>query len=441
MRILVSFPKLMNSVSEIFAKKIKESKIEFDLICGVPYGAISLATGVSLKTDKPMIFKRKESKSHGTKKIIEGIYNSDDRCLIIDDVITSGISIIETVESLRSNNLQANDAVVLLDREQGGHENVKNNNIKLHSIFRTKEILNILYNKNKIDKETFDKTNEFLEANKHVPIQETKPVVTQHLDFEARSKLSKNKIGKRLFEIMALKQTNLCVAADFNNFDQLLKTADDLGPYICMLKTHVDMINDFSLDKVQRLVDLALKHNFLIFEDRKFADIGNTVRQQFSEGIYKIANWADIVNAHSITGSGCVDGLKEACEDASRKACLLIAQLSSKGNLIDENYVKETVKLAEENKDFVIGFISQTRVSNDPAMLHMAPGIQLRDESMKDNLGQCYNTPEMAIIDRKCDIIIVGRGIINSSDPISTAIKYKEIAYNSYLRRITFDLF
>jgi uridine monophosphate synthetase len=45
-----------------------------------------------------MIFKRKETKSHGTKKIIEGIYNNDDRCLIIDDVITSGISILETVE-------------------------------------------------------------------------------------------------------------------------------------------------------------------------------------------------------------------------------------------------------------------------------------------------------------------------------------------------------
>ena len=49
--------------------------------------------GVSLKTDKPMIFKRKETKSHGTKKIIEGIYNTDDRCLVIDDVVTSGISI------------------------------------------------------------------------------------------------------------------------------------------------------------------------------------------------------------------------------------------------------------------------------------------------------------------------------------------------------------
>ena len=68
---------------------------------------------------------------------------------------------------------------------------------------------------------------------------------------------------------MSLKQTNLCVAADYTNFDQLLKLAEDIGPYICMLKTHVDMINDFSLDKMQSLVDISLRHNFLIFEDRK----------------------------------------------------------------------------------------------------------------------------------------------------------------------------
>jgi orotidine-5'-phosphate decarboxylase len=78
-----------------------------------------------------------------------------------------------------------------------------------------------------------------------------------------------------------------------------------------MLKTHVDIIEDFSMDKMQQLVELALKHNFLIFEDRKFADIGNTVKLQFGRGVYKISQWANVINAHAITGPGCIAALRE----------------------------------------------------------------------------------------------------------------------------------
>lgn len=89
------------------------------------------------------------------------------------------------------------------------------------------------------------------------------------------------------------------------------KLADDVGPHICILKIHIDILTDFDEKKLDELVDLANKHSFLIFEDRKFADIGNTVKSQYSQGIYKISRWAHIVNAHSICGQGLIQGLKE----------------------------------------------------------------------------------------------------------------------------------
>ena len=84
---------------------VDERKIEYKHICGVPYTALPIATLLSIKQQKPMLIRRKEAKAYGTKKLIEGKYSAGDSCLIIEDIITSGSSILETVSDLRADGI------------------------------------------------------------------------------------------------------------------------------------------------------------------------------------------------------------------------------------------------------------------------------------------------------------------------------------------------
>lgn len=249
------------------------------------------------------------------------------------------------------------------------------------------------------------------------------------LSYTERAAYCKNALAKKLFFLMDTKKSNLALSADITHGEEILALADELGPEICVLKTHVDILEDFTQAFTIELRKLADKHNFLIFEDRKFADIGNTVKLQYEKGVYHIVDWADIVNAHSLPGSGIVSGLMDAGLKKQR-GLLLLAEMSSANNLFTEDYAMQTLRMAEQFPEFVIGFISQQKLSDNPSWIYMTPGVQLQEG--KDALGQQYVTPEIALVKHQSDIIIVGRGIIKASDRLAEAKKYREAGWNAY---------
>jgi uridine monophosphate synthetase len=251
----------------------------------------------------------------------------------------------------------------------------------------------------------------------------------QRLPYAERERFTTNGLAQQLFVLMDKKKTNLALSADVTNCETLLALADTLGPEICVLKTHVDILEDFTPAFAQALQALAKQHQFFIFEDRKFADIGSTVKSQYAGGVYRIADWANIVNAHTLPGPGIIEGLREVGLPRER-ALLLLAEMSSANNLLNADYAQKTVAMAEQYSDFVVGFIAQRRLAADPRWIYMTPGVQLAEG--KDALGQQYVTPQTVIVDNESDIIIVGRGILQATDPLAMAKQYRAAGWDAY---------
>ncbi len=153
LRLIISYPALLSRISEMLWEKA--AQLSFDLVCGVPYTALPLATCLSVAHDVPMILRRKEVKDYGTKKRIEGVYEAGQTCLIIEDVITSGGSILETCQSLKDEGLVVKDAIVIVDRQQGAKANLEAHGIHAHALITLTELVTLLYDAEKIDRTLF----------------------------------------------------------------------------------------------------------------------------------------------------------------------------------------------------------------------------------------------------------------------------------------------
>ncbi|MBU8881653.1 orotidine-5'-phosphate decarboxylase [Kaistella sp. DKR-2] len=413
LRPLASDPKILKRLANYLLDMLPLDN--FDLICGVPYAALPMATAMSLESYLPLIIKRKEAKDYGTKKMIEGIYTKGQNCLLVEDVITSGKSLLETIPEIENEGISVSDIVVVLDRQQGGKEMLETKGYRVHTLFTISEVCKILKDEGHLSDDEVLRINDFLNGNV-VKFEEQK-----RLSYEQKLENADHSVSKKLLEISLEKKSNLIVSADVISTHELLELAEKVGPHIVALKTHIDIITDFDPDTtILPLKDLATKYNFLLMEDRKFADIGNTQELQFSYGIYKISNWADFVTSHVIGGYDSLDCFLNV-------GVVAILGMSSKGTLTDKNYQEEALKVAQSHPN-VIGGVSQKQIPDE--LLLFTPGVNLADSG--DGKGQQYNTPEHVFKNLRTDFMIVGRGIYKSDDAEKAALRYKIAGWNAY---------
>lgn len=146
LRIIPSFPDAFQKICNLQAAFIKEEigLKSFDRIAGIPIAGIPFASLIAYNLKKPFLYIRKGVRLHGRKRRIEGILTPGDRVLLIDDLITTGLSLTEAKKAIEAEGGVTTDAVVLLDREEKGKEKLDKNGIRLYALLKMSEIANRL---------------------------------------------------------------------------------------------------------------------------------------------------------------------------------------------------------------------------------------------------------------------------------------------------------
>ena len=170
LRLLIGHPTALWRAAHIIwdevqaLQRMRNPQVEpFDIVAGVPFGGLHIGTAFSLTAKIPLIYLHPRLDDLGND--IEGIYRPNQQALIMDDLLAGGGSILETALQLGEAGLMVGDAVVLLDRQQGGRERLRRQGINLVSVLTLEVLMNYLHYNKKITGEQYRSTMDFLDSH------------------------------------------------------------------------------------------------------------------------------------------------------------------------------------------------------------------------------------------------------------------------------------
>jgi uridine monophosphate synthetase len=164
LRGVISFPDVLARIGRGMAAEVDRHRA--DRIAGIPYAGLPLAVATALAGGMPLVYPRREEKSYGTRRRIEGLFEPGERVVVIDDIITDGASKFEAIQPLEEAGLVVKDLVVLVDREQGGRAILAARGYALHALFTISECFDIGRRLGLADPAMVEQSRRFLEATR-----------------------------------------------------------------------------------------------------------------------------------------------------------------------------------------------------------------------------------------------------------------------------------
>ncbi|MGB9124575.1 MAG: orotate phosphoribosyltransferase [Nitrosotalea sp.] len=159
LRLVPSFPhqfrKMVKSLQNLISEKI--SLDDFDYIASVPTSGLVIASALAIETVKPLIYIRQKPKDYGTGSLIEGKIPAGSKVVLVDDVGTTGHSLLNAIKALKEAKITVDSAFVIVNRLEGARENLEKEKVKLYEITDILAISNALYAKKILDEETLNR--------------------------------------------------------------------------------------------------------------------------------------------------------------------------------------------------------------------------------------------------------------------------------------------
>jgi uridine monophosphate synthetase len=394
------YPELLTSnTTDISNKQLR--------LMPIPMGGLPLGNYLSFTNEIPHVMVRDKPKNHGTKNLIEGVITEDDEFIIIEDVITSGTSIRETLTNI--DQFYGTDFLyykaILCICNRGNLTEI--NGIPIFSIFTLDEIKKI--------------THEFTN------LPDTDEIMTTQF-FKYGSYFA-----DKLYIIAMKKKSNIILSCDFLTPEQILTIIRKIGNDIIAVKLHLDTIPGTDLLVFCKELNILQKEmGFLVIEDAKYADIESIM----IEKVKSLSNY-NVASALTIHG---IAGLSVLGKDVMALPGIIVSEMSCSNNLINEQYTREIIEYIRQNYQdhnlAIGGLVVQNKV---PKMLDlcemptMSPGISIT--MTEDGANQKYSIPELR--NNKLGLFwIVGRGITKYSDDhniITIMEKYKKMGWEYFI--------